>query len=100
MVAETQKTTDRCDGLHAAIRNRPEVLGACTLYLVEGLFLPEQIGDRSQVNIICGARSRTVSSLIKVDFPAPLGPIMPTRLKEEKKLVPVESNGGGNESLP
>ena len=29
--------------------------------------------------------SRTVNNLIKVDLPAPLGPMMPTRLKEEKK---------------
>lgn len=31
------------------------------------------------------SHSRTVNNLIKVDFPAPLGPTMPTRLKEEKK---------------
>jgi hypothetical protein len=46
--------------------------------------------DYSQGNIFGCAHSRTVNNLIKVDFPAPLGPMMPTRLKEEMKSFAVD----------
>ena len=47
------RRTDQCDGLHAAIRNLPVVLGACRPCLVEALSLPEGAGDYSQGNILC-----------------------------------------------
>lgn len=82
------RSTDRCDGLRAGIRNLPVALDACRPCLVEGRSLPEE--RLFTGNIFGCAHSRTVNNLIKVDFPAPLGPMMPTRLKEEMKSFAVD----------
>lgn len=68
----------RCDVLHAAIHIQHEVRGVCIPSLPAELFLPGKMVSvtiRPQENGL-----PTVRSLMSVDFPAPLGPITPTRL--------------------
>ncbi len=71
--------TDRYGGLRVEKRSLHEGQDVCKQFLLEVQFRPEA-GLAWQDTL--GRRRHTVRSLIKVDFPAPLGPTIPTRLEQ------------------
>jgi hypothetical protein len=56
----------------------PEVLDVYKLHLPEGSSLPRESQKKKKTQI---DQKLTVRSFTSVDFPAPFGPMMPTRLR-------------------
>jgi hypothetical protein len=56
-------------------------------FLRDGFSLPSNLRERTRQK---NTRDLTVRSLISVDFPAPLGPTTPTRLRDRQLLKPVQ----------
>ena len=74
---KSRKTSHLCDELHTGRRIRYGGLDVCKLFLLGALFPPVlPVRNKAKKMYIL----LTVSSLISVDFPAPLGPMIPTRL--------------------
>jgi hypothetical protein len=66
------------DASHAAKHTQFVGKGACNMFLFGVLFHPAQCLSDDGIRNVHGRR--TVRSLMSVDFPAPLGPTIPTRL--------------------
>ena len=73
-----RRRTDQYGASRAVKHTQFAKKGVCIQFLFEVPFHPAQILDMVYTN---AQQTRTVRSLMRVDFPAPLGPIIPTRLR-------------------